>query len=105
MPGAPAALLSAPPSSCCPGMIRSAPEAEQATPAAQDVQERNLLGFGCGAASVEYEGFRVPMEEARPRFVEAAEIVVKALSHDSFDYDGEFYRIPRTAIRPRPISD
>ena len=44
------------------------------------------------------------MEEARPRFVEAAQIVVKALTSDSFDYEGQFYRIPRTAIRPRPVS-
>jgi alkanesulfonate monooxygenase SsuD/methylene tetrahydromethanopterin reductase-like flavin-dependent oxidoreductase (luciferase family) len=44
------------------------------------------------------------MEEARPRFVEAAQIVVKALTQDSFDYEGQFYRIPKTAIRPRPIS-
>jgi len=65
---------------------------------------RCLFGFGRGAASVEYEGFRVPMEEARPRFVEAAQIVVKALANDSFDYEGQFYRIPRTAVRPRPIS-
>src|SRR5437763_4722040 len=65
---------------------------------------RCVFGFGRGAASVEYAGFRVPMEEARPRFVEAAEIVVKALSHDSFEHQGTFYRIPRTAIRPRPIS-
>src|SRR6185295_6286826 len=65
---------------------------------------RCVFGFGRGAASAEYEGFRIPMEEARPRFVEAAQIVVKALSQDSFEYDGEFYRIPRTAIRPRPIS-
>jgi len=65
---------------------------------------RCLFGFGRGAASVEYAGFRVPMEEARPRFVEAAQIVVKALSQESFEHEGEFYRIPRTAIRPRPIS-
>src|SRR5258708_5372455 len=65
---------------------------------------RCLFGFGRGAASVEYEGFRIPMEEARPRFVEAAQIVVKALANDSFDYDGQFYQILRTAIRPRPIS-
>jgi alkanesulfonate monooxygenase SsuD/methylene tetrahydromethanopterin reductase-like flavin-dependent oxidoreductase (luciferase family) len=65
---------------------------------------RCLFGFGRGAASVEYEGFRVPMEEARPRFVEAAQIIVAALSGDSFAYDGQFYKIPRTAIRPRPIS-
>ncbi|MBI3827691.1 MAG: LLM class flavin-dependent oxidoreductase [Candidatus Rokubacteria bacterium] len=65
---------------------------------------RCLFGFGRGAASVEYEGFRVSMEEARPRFVEAARIVVEALSHDSFAWDGEFFKIPRTSIRPRPIS-
>jgi alkanesulfonate monooxygenase SsuD/methylene tetrahydromethanopterin reductase-like flavin-dependent oxidoreductase (luciferase family) len=65
---------------------------------------RCLFGFGRGAASVEYEGFRIPMGEARPRFVEAAKIIVQALAQDSFEYDGEFYQIPRTAIRPRPIS-
>jgi alkanesulfonate monooxygenase SsuD/methylene tetrahydromethanopterin reductase-like flavin-dependent oxidoreductase (luciferase family) len=65
---------------------------------------RCLFGFGRGAASVEYEGFRIPMGEARPRFVEAANIIVKALSNESFEHQGEFFQIPRTAIRPRPIS-
>ena len=36
---------------------------------------RCLFGFGRGAASVEYAGFRIPMEEARPRFVEAAQLI------------------------------
>jgi alkanesulfonate monooxygenase SsuD/methylene tetrahydromethanopterin reductase-like flavin-dependent oxidoreductase (luciferase family) len=65
---------------------------------------RCLFGFGRGAASVEYAGFRVPMEEARPRFVEAAQIVIKALTHEVFDWQGEYYTIPTTSIRPRPIS-
>jgi alkanesulfonate monooxygenase SsuD/methylene tetrahydromethanopterin reductase-like flavin-dependent oxidoreductase (luciferase family) len=65
---------------------------------------RCLFGFGRGAASVEYAGFRIPMEEARPRFVEAAKIIVKALSNEVFDWDGEFFQIPTTSIRPRPIS-
>jgi alkanesulfonate monooxygenase SsuD/methylene tetrahydromethanopterin reductase-like flavin-dependent oxidoreductase (luciferase family) len=65
---------------------------------------RCLFGFGRGAASVEYAGMRVPMEEARARFVEAAKIVVKALTHETFDWDGEFFKIPMTSIRPRPIS-
>jgi alkanesulfonate monooxygenase SsuD/methylene tetrahydromethanopterin reductase-like flavin-dependent oxidoreductase (luciferase family) len=65
---------------------------------------RCLFGFGRGAASVEYAGFRIPMDEARPRFVEAAKIVVKALTHDVFDWQGEFFQIPTTSIRPRPIS-
>jgi alkanesulfonate monooxygenase SsuD/methylene tetrahydromethanopterin reductase-like flavin-dependent oxidoreductase (luciferase family) len=65
---------------------------------------RTLMGFGRGAASVEYEGFRIPMHEARPRFVESAQLIVKALSNETFDWQGEFYQIPTTAIRPRPIS-
>jgi len=65
---------------------------------------RCLFGFGRGAASVEYAGFRIPMEEARARFVESAKIVVQALTNDTFEWDGEFFKIPRTAIRPRPIS-
>ena len=65
---------------------------------------RCLFGFGRGAASTEYEGFRIPMNEARPRFIEAAKILQVALSQDRFSYDGQFYKIPETAIRPRPIS-
>lgn len=65
---------------------------------------RTVFGFGRGAASAEYAGFRIPMEEARPRFVECAKIITMALSQDSFEFDGEYYQIPRTSIRPRPIS-
>ena len=66
---------------------------------------RCLFGFGRGAARVEYAGFRVPMEEARPRFAEAAEVVMKALKHEVFEHDGEFFQIPKMSIRPRPISN
>lgn len=65
---------------------------------------RGIFGFGRGAASVEYAGFRVPMEEARPRFAEAAQIVTKALSQEVFSHDGEFFQIPEMSIRPRPVS-
>src|SRR6266849_5783015 len=58
---------------------------------------RCLFGFGRGAASAEYSGFRIPMEEARPRFVEAAQIIVKALAEPEFEWQGEFFQIPRTA--------
>jgi alkanesulfonate monooxygenase SsuD/methylene tetrahydromethanopterin reductase-like flavin-dependent oxidoreductase (luciferase family) len=65
---------------------------------------RCLFGFGRGAASVEYAGFRVPMEEARPRFAEAAQLIRKALAEPEFEWQGQFFQIPRTSIRPRPIS-
>ena len=65
---------------------------------------RCLFGFGRGAATTEYEGFRIPMSEARPRFAEAAQVIVKALRDEVFEHQGEFFKIPRMSIRPRPIS-
>src|SRR5690242_13438214 len=66
---------------------------------------RCMFGFGRGAASVEYAGFRIPMEEARARFAEAAQLITKALRDEVFEWDGEFYKIPRMSIRPRPMSN
>ena len=65
---------------------------------------RTLMGFGRGTATVEYEGFRIPMDEARPRFVESAQLIIKALENETFEWDGEFFKIPKMSIRPRPIS-
>jgi len=65
---------------------------------------RCMFGFGRGAASAEYAGFRVLMEEARPRFAEAAQLITKALRDEVFDWDGEYYQIPEMSIRPRPMS-
>jgi alkanesulfonate monooxygenase SsuD/methylene tetrahydromethanopterin reductase-like flavin-dependent oxidoreductase (luciferase family) len=66
---------------------------------------RCLFGFGRGAASVEYAGFRIPMEEARARFVESAQLIRLALRQPEFEWQGEYYQIPRTSIRPRPVSN
>ena len=66
---------------------------------------RCLFGFGRGAASVEYAGFRIPMEEARARFAESAQLIRMALSEPEFEWQGEHYQIPRTSIRPRPVSN
>lgn len=66
---------------------------------------RCMFGFGRGAASAEYAGFRIPMEEARARFAEAAQLVTTALRDEVFEWNGEFYKIPRMSIRPRPMSN
>ncbi len=65
---------------------------------------RTVFGFGRGAATVEYEGFRVPMEEGRERFAEAAIVVRKVLAQERFSHHGKHFQIPETAIRPRPMS-
>ena len=66
---------------------------------------RLVLGFGRGAARIEYDGFRIAMEESRERFVEAAEVVVKALQNERFSHHGKYFQIPEMSIRPQPYSD
>jgi alkanesulfonate monooxygenase SsuD/methylene tetrahydromethanopterin reductase-like flavin-dependent oxidoreductase (luciferase family) len=65
---------------------------------------RTIFGFGRGAATIEYNGFRINQEEARERFLECAIIVRKGLTQRSFSFDGKYYKIPEIQIRPRPIS-
>ena len=63
-----------------------------------------LLGFGRGAAQVEYDGFRVSMSEARERLIESIEVVKRGLGQDRFSFAGKYFNIPDMRIRPRPVS-
>jgi len=62
------------------------------------------LGLGRGAGRVEFEGMRIPMGESRARFLEALEILRRALRDETFSFDGEYYQVPQMSIRPRPRS-
>ncbi|OAI38589.1 luciferase [bacterium SCGC AG-212-C10] len=67
------------------------------------LQGRTLtLGLGRGAAKREFDAYRIPMDESRDRFAESLEVLRKALSQEWFSYEGNFYTIPETTIRPRP---
>jgi hypothetical protein len=43
------------------------------------------------------------MEESRGRFVESAEMVLRALEDGHCEQDGQFIRQPRTPVRPAPV--
>lgn len=62
------------------------------------------IGVGRGFAAREFNAFRVPYEESRGRMIECLEIVRRALTEEFFSFEGEFFNIPRTTIRPRPLS-
>ncbi len=64
---------------------------------------RMILGLGRGAGKVEFDGFRLPMDESRPRFVECAEMVLTGLETGYCEYSGTYVRQPRAAIRPAPF--
>jgi alkanesulfonate monooxygenase SsuD/methylene tetrahydromethanopterin reductase-like flavin-dependent oxidoreductase (luciferase family) len=63
---------------------------------------RFIFGMGRGLGRIEFEGLRIPMDESRARFVEAAEIVMRALHTGVLEADGEYYKIPKRDLRPRP---
>jgi len=63
---------------------------------------RLTVGLGRGAARREFKALNIPMDESRDRFLEALEIVRRALSQDVFEFSGEYYQVPSSSIRPRP---
>ncbi len=64
---------------------------------------RMILGLGRGAGKVEFDGFRLSMDESRERFVESAQMLLEGLEKGYCEFDGRFIRQPRTDIRPAPF--
>ena len=62
------------------------------------------IGTGRGFATREFASMGVPYEESRERMMECLEVVRIALTKEFFSYDGKFFKIPETSIRPRPIT-
>ncbi|SFL14701.1 Flavin-dependent oxidoreductase, luciferase family (includes alkanesulfonate monooxygenase SsuD and methylene tetrahydromethanopterin reductase) [Geodermatophilus ruber] len=63
---------------------------------------RLLLGLGRGLSRKEYVPFRIPLDETRDRFDEAAPMIFEALETGVMEGDGPFYPQPRAELRPRP---
>lgn len=64
---------------------------------------RAVLGLGRGLARREYHGMGVEMSEARDRFNEASEMIVKGLETGFVEGNGKYYPQSRIEVRPRPI--
>jgi alkanesulfonate monooxygenase SsuD/methylene tetrahydromethanopterin reductase-like flavin-dependent oxidoreductase (luciferase family) len=64
---------------------------------------RLILGLGRGAGKVEFDGFRLSMDESRARFIESAEMLLRGLESGYVEYEGTFIKQPRKAIRPAPF--
>ncbi|NIJ12554.1 alkanesulfonate monooxygenase SsuD/methylene tetrahydromethanopterin reductase-like flavin-dependent oxidoreductase (luciferase family) [Saccharomonospora amisosensis] len=63
---------------------------------------RLLLGIGRGLSRKEYEPFRIPLEQTRDRFDEAAPMIFEALESGIIEGAGPFYPQPGAQLRPRP---
>ncbi|MGH9580995.1 MAG: LLM class flavin-dependent oxidoreductase [Terriglobales bacterium] len=45
----------------------------------------------------------VPLEESRPRYNEAIDILILAWTKEKFSYDGEYYKVKDLSVVPRPV--
>jgi alkanesulfonate monooxygenase SsuD/methylene tetrahydromethanopterin reductase-like flavin-dependent oxidoreductase (luciferase family) len=64
---------------------------------------RFIFGMGRGLGRIEFEGFRVPMDESRERFVESAEMILAALEQGYVKYEGKYVQQPLRDLRPAPL--
>ena len=64
---------------------------------------RVMLGIGRGLGRIEFEGFKVPMEDSRPKFVAHAKAILGALETGVLESDDPAYIQPRVDIRPAPF--
>lgn len=70
------------------------------------LQGRKLIvGMGRGLSAREFGAFGVNQAEARERYVEAVEVIRRAFAEQQFSFDGTYYKIPATQLRPRPSDD
>src|ERR1043165_9149115 len=61
------------------------------------------FGVGKGYRQNEFAGFRIPPEEAEPRFDESVEVMTKAfVSRQRFSYHGKFWQFDDIVVEPPP---
>src|ERR1700761_8066828 len=59
------------------------------------------FGIGKGYRHNEFAGFRIPMEEAEPRFEEAIDIITKAwTSNERFSFAGKYWQFEDIIVEP-----
>jgi len=64
---------------------------------------RIQVGVGRGAYQYEFERLQIPIEDARERFSDSLDLLVRLLSETDVTWDSRFYKLPPTTITPRPV--
>jgi alkanesulfonate monooxygenase SsuD/methylene tetrahydromethanopterin reductase-like flavin-dependent oxidoreductase (luciferase family) len=60
------------------------------------------VGIGSGVQR-EYARRGLRVEDAKPRFYEAVDVLLKALTEERFDHDGQFWHYADATLEPRPL--
>jgi alkanesulfonate monooxygenase SsuD/methylene tetrahydromethanopterin reductase-like flavin-dependent oxidoreductase (luciferase family) len=61
------------------------------------------FGVGRGTAPLHYVGYDISQEESRERFEEGLDFILQAWTHESFSYQGKYFRAQELTLVPRPI--
>ena len=64
---------------------------------------RIICGFGIGWSKEEYLAANIPYEKRGERANEILEVMKKVWTDDIVEFNGEFYKIPKSIINPKPI--
>lgn len=60
-------------------------------------------GIGLGNTASDFPVYGIPREESRPRFEEAAEVILKAWANERFTHHGTFWHFEDVPVYPRPM--
>src|ERR1700704_137509 len=60
------------------------------------------IGLGRGYQHYEFERLGLELDTARTRWEESVDIILKALSGETFSYAGKIFTVPETTIFPLP---
>ena len=66
---------------------------------------RLILGLGVGYRPEEFLGHGVSQGRWGARFLEAFEVVRRALTEETFSFEGEFYHYENVSLATRPVQD
>jgi len=64
---------------------------------------RTICGFGIGWSKDEYLAANIPYEKRGERANEILEAIKKIWTDDIVEFNGDFYKIPKSIINPKPI--
>jgi len=64
---------------------------------------RLKFGLGSGFSPLEYKTFGITMEEAKERFWEATDIILKAWRQEQFSHQGKHYQFENVSLYMKPL--
>jgi len=64
---------------------------------------RAIFGIGRGSNPEHYEGMGIPVDEGRPRFAEALEVVLKCWTEPRVSHQGGYYQVNGVSVVPKPV--